>query len=80
MSNPDFVFFLNNQATLYSQFPSKFILIRKESVVKVFDSYKAAFLYALHQGFDPGSYIIQESAKDLSEVAENFYSLNVSFK
>ena len=79
MSNPDFVFYTNNQADFFTRYPKKFLLIREEAVVMVANSYKEAFLYALHHGFEPGSYIIQESSKELSDIAEYFYSHNVSF-
>lgn len=80
MSNPDFVFFLNNQAKFFSLYPKKYLLIKDERIIKAANSYKDAFLFAIHQGFKEGSYIIQESTKDLTDIAENFYSHNVSFK
>lgn len=80
MADGNLSFFLNNQENLYTQYPKKYLLIESEKVVKVADSYKEAFLYAMHKHMKQGSYIIQETAKNLSDIAENFYSLNVSFK
>lgn len=80
MSDLNFSFFLNNQEDLYSKFPKKYVLIKSEKVEFVANSYEEAFLYAMHNHMEQGSYIIQETAKTMSEIAENFYSLNVSFK
>ena len=79
MLNTNFSFFLDNQKDLYSRYPKKFILIRDGKIEIVTDSYRDAFVYAVRNHFEQGSYIIQESAKDMDDVAENFYSINVSF-
>lgn len=80
MSDTIFSFFLDNQQNLYNKFPKKFILIRSEKVVKITDTYKEAFLYAVNSHMEEGTYIIQESVKDLADIAEKFYSHNVTFE
>lgn len=80
MTDNNFSFFLNNQEDLFSRYPQKYVIIKSETVVKVANSYEEAFLYAMRNHMEQGSYIIQETAKRMSDIAENFYSLNVSFK
>lgn len=80
MADNNFSFFLNNQEDLYSRYPKKYILIESEKVIKVASSYEEAFLYAMRNHLEQGSYIIQETARNMADIAENFYSLNVSFK
>lgn len=80
MADHNFSFFLNNQEDLFALYPKKYVLIKSENVEKVANSYEEAFLYAIRNHMEQGTYIIQETAKSMSDIAEKFYSLNVSFK
>ena len=80
MKDLNFLFFIDNQQKLSEEFPRKYLLIHNESIEAVLDSYEEAFLYAQRHGLSKGSYLIQQSSEELDEVAEVFYSHNLSFK
>lgn len=80
MTDNNFTFFINNQEDLFNHYPKKYVLIREEKVEKVAASYEEAFLFAMRNHMEQGTYIIQETARKMSDIAENFYSLNVTFQ
>lgn len=76
-SNKDFQFFVDNYNSLYAEYGHKFIAIKNQSVLGVFDSMAEA-LNEVTKTEEPGSFIVQECTGDPSAYTSSIMSLCIA--
>ena len=69
----DFQYFLDNQNELVKQYEGKFIVIKNQEVVGIYDTESQAFTEAQKQ-HQLGTFIIQECKKGSEVYTQNFTS------
>lgn len=77
MADKNYDFFIANFEELYSSYKDKFVVIKNEQVMSVYDSFEKAFSETIKTE-EIGSFLIQHCTKDVGSFGY-FYSNNVVF-
>ncbi len=73
MLEKEFEYYLKNQEELVKQYNGKFIVIKGEEVVKVFDTEIEAYNWAKEE-YEPGTFLIQKVSPGDKDYTQTFHS------
>ncbi|MEQ8336582.1 MAG: hypothetical protein RIA62_04520 [Cyclobacteriaceae bacterium] len=77
MLEKEFQYYLDNQEELVKKYSGKFLVIKDNSVIGVFDSEEAAF-FETEKSHEPGTFLIQLCEPGEGSYTQSFHS-RVSF-
>lgn len=69
-----FDFFNKNQVEISKKYDGRFVIIHSESIAGVEDSFDDAMKFALSNGFEPGTFLIQECSSKPETLMQTFHS------
>lgn len=73
-----FKYFIENHDSLFEEYPNKFVVIHEKTVVLSKDSFVEAYEAAISNGYDPGTFLIQECTAGDSAYTQ-FFASQISF-
>lgn len=77
INNKNYDYFKQNFETLYKEYKEKYVVIKNEKIIGVYDNFDMAY-NETKKTEELGTFIIQHCTKDKTELG-CFYSSNVSF-
>ena len=77
MNTKDYEYFERNMSSFYKKYGRKFLVIKNQKVIGVYDSFGEAFSET-RKSEELGTFLIQECFRNLKESVHHFQS-NVSF-
>ena len=75
MENKNYLYFINNRNSLYREYGNKFLAIKEEKVIGVYDSLEEALTETLKTE-ELGTFLVQECVES-DEMCINFVQSNV---
>ena len=73
MLEQELKYYIDHQAELVAKYNGKFLVIKDQAVVGVFDSIEVAYFQSIEK-FEPGSFLIQECAPGEDSYTQTFHS------
>ena len=73
MQTQDFEYFLKNMSTFYKKYSKKFLAIKGQNVIGIYDTFDNALDNTLKTE-QPGTFLIQKCVKNKEEMTCNFQS------
>ena len=78
MCDKNYSFFVSNLSTLVNQYTDKYVVIKDEAIIGIYDSFKSAF-DETKKTEELGTFLIQFCSDDPQSDVNYFYSNNVVF-
>lgn len=74
MLKKEFQYYIDHQAELVKKYNGKYLVIKDEAVIGVYDSFEKAIEQSQQKGLIPGTYMVQKCAPGEESYTQTFHS------